>query len=1170
MNRISAKFGTFAVCLFTLLLLVGGFTQQTVAQTVTSGDITGTVSDASGAVVVGAEVSLTSVAEGTTQTTTTNASGLYRFSFLKNGDYKMSIAAKGFKSTSEKITVGVGQVVAANFKLELGAASEVVEVTGAAPLIQTENGDTSTTYDEIQLKALPAPGGDITSYAYTAPGVVVSNGAGYGNFSSNGLPSTSNLFTVNGNDYMDPYLNLNNSGASNLTLGSNELSEVTIVENGYTADYGRQASAQLNAATKSGTNSFHGNATYGYNGSNLNANDWFNKSFELQSGAPNSRPHAVNNTYAAAVGGPIIKNKLFFFADYEALRIVLPGVSGPVEVPTAGFANYVLATVPAAALPFYQNIFNLYAGAPGSAAAVPFTQADDPNIGCGDFSNDYDGTGTFTNPQSIAAGFGNLGTAAAPIAGNPCAAKYTSNSNNLITEWIFAGSVDYDANTRDHLKVRYQMDRGVQATGTDPINSVFNSTSIQPEYNGQLTETHTFNSSTVNNLIISGAWYKALFGPPNFAAAVATFPTTMAFGNTASTFTQLGGTDNAYPQGRIVTQYQLRDNFSKVIGGHDIKIGADFRRNLVSDYSALAGTSGLLSINSTTEFVNGVTQTANGTGGSNYSANYSSLGAVRIKLYNIGAYVQDQWKISSKLNLTLGVRIDRTANPSCSGCFTRMNAPFDEISHDINIPYNATISGGLNTAFQDVEKAVFSPRFGFAYSIASNTVIRGGFGIFDDEFPAVAVDRSLTNAPAVASFSSSGVDGESLAPGAGSVYSDANASNATFQAGFASGLTVAGLGGQGFGPNYYTVRPNLLNPKFAEYNLEIQHQLGSRYSVGVNYVGNHGYDLMTVNTWHNIYCNPVAPAPAPPSCPGPANTFGGLIGATQTDPRFNEISELTSNGFSSYNGITASFKMKPTHGFSGQANYTFGHGRDTCSNNCLEPFAATSTLASFRYQASPTLGGASYGNSDYDIRHNFNLNYVYQTPSHWSSSLMNRVVGGWTVGGVLYYHTGLPWSPVDTAKRAYFASQTVVGGLRTTTPLATFNGGKVISHSCGKAAAEAGAGTGGAPCAMISDFAVGANDFGNSRNALLAPGFFNTDLSVLKNFKIGERLGFAVGATAFDVLNHQNFDTPVNSIRSGAFGQILATTGTNTNPYGAFFGVPLNGRILQVNAKITF
>jgi len=1138
-----------------VVALAGLFAAQAFGQTVATGDITGTVTDATGAVVQGAAVSCTSSAEGSVQNATTNATGLYRFSFLRPGEYRVRIAAKGFKSTSETVTVGVGQVISANMKLELGAAGEVIEVTGAAPLVQTENGDTSTTYDEMQLKALPAPGGDITSYAYTAPGVVVSNGAGYGNFSANGLPSTSNLFTVNGNDYMDPYLNLNNSGASNLTLGSNELSEVTVVENGYTADYGRQAAAQLNAATKSGTNSFHGNATYGYNGTALNANDWYGNAF----GQP--RPHAVNNTFALSAGGPIVKNKLFFFADFEDLRMILPGVSGPVTVPTAAFANYVLTQVPAAELPFYQNIFSLYAGAPGSAAAVPTTQATDPNIGCGDFSNDYDGTGTYTNPQSIAAGFGNLGTGAAPIPGAPCSALYTSNSNNLITEWIFAGSIDYDINSKDHLKGRYQMDRGVQATGTDPINSVFNATSIQPEYNGQITETHTFNGTTVNNLIISGAWYQAIFGPPSFSAAIAKFPTTLAFGGTASTFTTLGGADNAYPQGRIVTQYQIRDNFSKVIGGHNLKIGADFRRNLVSDYAALAGTSGTLGINSTSEFVNGLTLTANGTGGSGYSANFSSLGAVRVKLYNVGLYFQDQWKVTNKLNLTLGVRVDRTANPSCSACFTRMNAPFDTINHDINTPYNQTISTGLKTAFPDVEKAVFSPRFGFAYSMTPTTVVRGGFGIFDDEFPAVAVDRSLTNAPSVASFGSSGIDGQSLAPGApNNVFDSAAAANATFQSQFASGLTVAGLGGQGSGPNYYTIGPKLLNPKFAEWNLEVQRQLGSRYSVGVNYAGNHGYDLMTVNTWPGIYCV---------SCPGPGNTFGGLIGPTQTDPRFNEISNLTNNGFSSYNGITASFKMKPTKGFSGQANYTWGHGRDTCSNNCLEPFVAN-TLVSLRIQASPLPGGSGYGNSDYDIRQNFNMNYVYQTPSNWSSSLMNRVVGGWTIGGTLFYHTGLPWSPVDTLKRSYFSFVTAVGGIRTTTPLATFVNGSVISHSCGEGAAQAGAGIGGNPCANIADFNVGANDFGNSRNSLRGPGFFNTDLSLLKTFKIGERFGFAVGATAFDILNHQNFDLPVNSIRSGSFGKIFSTIGTNTNPYGAFFGVPLNGRILQVNAKLTF
>ncbi len=854
----------------TVLLTVGLYSLLATAQTVVNGDISGTVTDPGGAVVSGADVTIISMAEGGRQTTTTNATGLYRFSFLKPGSYKLTIGAKGFKSVTETVSVSVGQVATVNAKLEVGATSEVVEVTGAAPLIQTENGDTTTTFEETQLKALPAPGGDITSYAYTAPGVVVSNGAGYGNFSANGLPSTSNLFTVNGNDYMDPYLNLNNSGASNLTLGSNELQEVTVVENGYTADYGRQAAAQLNAATKSGTNSFHGNATYGYNGTALNANDWFTNASNLP------RPHAVNNTYAASVGGPIVKNKLFFFADYEALRMVLPGVSGTNIIPTAAFGSYVLTQVPAAEQPFYQTIFKLYGGAPGSNAATPLPG----DGGCGDFAS---------------AGFGTGGT--------PCAQQFNSAANNLITEWIFAGSIDYDINSKDHLKGRYQMDRGVQATGTDPINPVFNATSLQPEYNGQIIETHSFNSTAVNNLIVSGAWYQALFGPPSFSKAIATFPTTINFLAPAVPFTALGGADNAYPQGRIVTQYQIRDNFSKVIGSHDIKIGADYRRNLVSDYAAQAGTSGLLTINSTTEFVNGVT----GAGGSFYNAYFTNVGAVKIKLYNLGAYMQDQWKITSKLNLTLGLRIDRTANPSCSRCFTRMNAPFDQVTHDAFVPYNATISSGLKYAFQDVEKAVFSPRFGFAYSPSGNTVVRGGFGIFDDEFPAVAVDRSLTNAPAVSNFSSSGANGESLAPGVpGSVYADAAASNAAFQSGFASGLTLAGLGG--VGPNYFTVGNKLLNPKFAEWNLEIQRQLGTRYSVGVNYAGNHGHDLMTVNTWLNAFCAACAPG----------TTFGGVIGTTPTDPRFSEISNLTNDGYSTYHGVTASFKVKPTKGFSGQ------------------------------------------------------------------------------------------------------------------------------------------------------------------------------------------------------------------------------------------------------------
>jgi hypothetical protein len=351
---------------------------------------------------------------------------------------------------------------------------------------------------------------------------------------------------------------------------------------------------------------------------------------------------------------------------------------------------------------------------------------------------------------------------------------------------------------------------------------------------------------------------------------------------------------------------------------------------------------------------------------------------------------------------------------------------------------------------------------------------------------------------------------------------------------------------------------NLRNPKFAEWSLEAQRQIGDKYSVGLIYAGNHGYDIMTVNPWLNAYCLTAA-------C-GAGQPFGGVIGAAPTDPRFNEVVDLANLGYSNYDGLTATFKVRPTKGFSGQFSYTWSHDLDTCSNNCLEPFVAN-TLVSLRYTPSPLLPGTSYGNSDYDVRHNFNANYVYQSSTNWSNPALKQLLGGWTVAGTMFYHTGIPWSPVDTHSRAELAN---VLGLRTGTPLATF-AGAVPSASCGESAAKAGAGVGGAPCVTLSQFSLGTQGFGNhSRNSMRGPGFFDTDLSLTKGFMIGERFNFIIGATAFDILNHQNFDLPINSVSSGAFGTIQSTIGTNTSPYGAFFGVPLNGRILQVHAKVTF
>ena len=1126
-----------------LLLLMALLICNATAQSIVTGDAVGTVTDPSGAVISGAIVILTSADTGAAQSVTTASNGFYRFPLLKPGTYELLVKQTGFRSISQSILVSVGQIVTTNVKLELGPTTEVLEVTGAAPLIEAENANLATTYSTSQLQQLPIPGNDITSYAYSAPGVTLNSAMGYGNFSSFGLPSISNLFTTNGNDNMDPYLNLNNSGASNLTLGANELDQISIVQNGYTAQYGRQAGAQVNAATKSGTNSLHGNASYWWNGSSMNANDWFSNNV----GAP--RPFANNNQWAASIGGPIVKSKLFFFVDQEGLRFVLPGVSGFNYLPTPQFANYVLANVDTTtpgSLAYYQNIFNLYAGAPGAHRAIPVTNADDSSgaLGCGDWG--------LAAGAGFAHGFG--------AAGTPCAMKFTSNQNNLNTEWLLATRLDYNISGKDQIFGRFKTDHGIQATGTDPINPVFNANSNQPAYEGQINQTHTFGSNAVNQFIVSGSWYQALFTANNLPAALKTFPTTMQFFD--GLFTNLGGGgnqglgDNNYPQGRIVTQYQITDDFSKTHGAHDLKFGVNFRRNLVSDYTTGVNTSGTLTISSMTEFVNGVVPS---NGFSDYSQRYPNVNQVRIKLYSLGVYAQDQWKATSKLAFTGAIRLDRNANPACvQNCFARFTSPFANLSHDVNQPYNAVIKTGLGSALPDIEPVVVSPRLGLAYSIHDKTVIRGGVGLFTDLAPANIVDRFITNAPNVATFDTFGGAITPTVPG--SMAQITAQSNAAFQTGFANGSTLADLEAAvpvGFSPPAFNdIGHKLLNPKFLEWNLELQQQLGSKSSISVNYVGNHGYDVMTDNPYPNARCstkgvtNKVCSATV---------AFGGFFTTTPADQRFAQVRTLTNDGWSNYNGLTASYKFRATKSFQAQFNYTWSHALDTCSNNCLLPFSFN-TVTSIRYQVSPTLPGTAYGNADYDVKQNFNANYIYNTPTNFSNAFLRRGIGGWTVAGTIFYHSGYPWSPVNTLARTNLSNVT---GLRTATTLADF----VVPPSTLSCSSPT------SPCATVADFLPGGsqNDFGNyARNSLRGPGFFDTDLNITKNFNVTEDLQFAVGANLFNLFNHPNFDLPNNSVTGGNFGTITATVSPATNPYGAFLSVPLTGRIVQLNARVTF
>ncbi len=430
---------------------------QSYAQTIVTGGISGTITDPTGATVPDAALTLSSNSTADTYSTVSSATGGYLFSLLKPGDYTLTVKKDGFKTISEKVNVLLGQNSAVNIAMELGSSSTTVEVTSEESLLQTENANIATTFDTRTVQNVPNPGNDITYVAQTAPGVTMnsSSNPGYGNFSVFGLPGTSNLFTVNGNDYNDPFLNLNNSGASNLLLGSNDVQEVAVVSNGYTAQYGRMAGAQIDYSSRSGTNNYHGSANYYYTGSDLNAEDFFLNA----SGQP--KPFQNNNQWAADFGGPIKKNKAYFFVDTEGLRYVFATATQSF-LPTQEFQNYVLSQVPSTATSFYQQAFALYNGAKGAANAVPT-----PNTCGGNAASGYQG-GIFAGPGGV---YG------LPNGSTDCLGAVTLAGSSGNKEWLLIGRVDYSFTDNDKVFGRVKFDRGTQPTYADPIDPAFNAIS---------------------------------------------------------------------------------------------------------------------------------------------------------------------------------------------------------------------------------------------------------------------------------------------------------------------------------------------------------------------------------------------------------------------------------------------------------------------------------------------------------------------------------------------------------------------------------------------------------------------------------------------------------------------------------------------------------------------
>jgi hypothetical protein len=1082
--------------ILSVLVIAAVMAPSLMAQSLVTGDITGTVTDPSGAVVSGATVSAKSNANGSTRTATTGSNGTYRFSLLNPGSYTVSVSASGFSKSESTTQVNVGQATVSDIKMSVGSNSQTVEVTGQAPLVNADNADLSTNFDQNMIANQPNGGNDITYVAQTAPGVTMNTGMGFGNFQSAGLPATSNVFTINGENDMDPYLNLNNSGATNLTLGKNDVQEATVVNNAYSGQYGQQAGSQVSYVTKSGSNQFHGNAEYWWTGRAMDANDWFNNLTNTP------RPFANNNEWAASLGGPIKKDKLFFFVDNEGIRYIVPHTAS-VFSPTAAFGNATLANLAAtdpASIPLYSKAFNLYQSAPGYNTGTPVAGG-----GCQDFA------GT--------AGFG--------PGGLPCFQQYQANPALPGTEWILSGRVDYNLSDKDHLFWRVRMDHGTQATYADPINPAFNAASFQPAYDGQGQWTHVFSPNATNNFIYAGSYYRAIFTQTDGANSV--FPTTLDLAPLG--YTDMGGDLFDFPQGRNVTQYQFVDDFSWTKGAHSLKFGANFRRYDITDYT-------FSTFNNPLSVVTSVTGLYNGTA-AEFLQNFPTRATEPVALWGIGLYAQDEWRVNKSLKLTLALRGEHNSNPTCNlNCSSFLTGPFTAESTDPNTPYNQMILSNQGNVFRGTDTVNLSPRFGFAWSPGGSdkTVLRGGFGIFYDAFPSLIGDNQMTNLPNLVPEALFGVQWADNTTPAGA-WATAASSAAAIRSGFANGASFNSLSASvpGFSaPAFNSVVGTFHTPRYQEWSLQLQQQLDDKSSFSLSYVGNHGLDIPITN-----YPNAFAGAAGLPAAP-----FSGS---------FSTVTEVYSGGISNFNGLTASYNRRLTYGFTVQASYTWSHSLDELSNGGALPYSTTSLI----YQINPfCLRCSNYGNSDYDVRNSFNASYVWNTPFKFGNKYMNGAFGGWTLSQNFFARSGLPLTVLDSTSN--------IGNYNGTTP---YFPAQIVGVGQG------GCTNGLSTCLLASGFSPASNltAFPNQiRNQFRGPGFFDSDFTINKNFKLTERVAFGVGGNFYNIFNHPNFGQPVNTFGAGNFGQILNTVAPPTGPYGSFAtGLP-SGRIIQFQGKLVF
>jgi hypothetical protein len=1148
-----------------LVCLVAGISvpQRLLAQGETTSAIAGTVTDATGAAVAGATVTIVSTEAGGRRTAKTDRAGRFNFPQLKPGTYAVKAEAEGFESqTNRSVVSTLGQSQTVNFTLAVAAVKGQVTVTGEAPLISPQNPNTSTTLNAEALENVPNPGSDLTYPLQFTPGALmntagnsndfVGSSNGYGNVEFNGLPALANGYIVDGLESNDPLTNLNSGLSTNLVLGLNSIAEVTVNTLSYAVDQGRYGASQVDYITKSGTNRFHGNLYELWNGSRFNAADFFTNSTP-----GNQKPRSNVNHFGGSLGGPIRRNKLFFFFDAEWMRIALPIVTAT-TVPTPAFQNYVLGQLPLGGMdsltgstyqpapqlvPFYQKMFALYGNTAGTPLAI---------LGC---PFNMDGS----PPQGH------------PPDGNGCANRQSVSHSSDDHEQVQTARIDYNIDEKNITWYRFQADTGVQAAYTDPINPVFNAVSPQPLYSVAAGYTHIFSSHLVNYFNPAFSWYASLFGPGNLQQTLAAMPIVLQGSGANAPFTTLGGLDNTWVQGRRASRFFINDNLAWTLGSHELRFGTNTRIFRLSDYDFGEGTVPLVTYTTLPQFIYGVASTATETFPLTDEEPYNFL--------NVDLYAQDTWKVSSKLTWTFGIRASHNSNPVNShDAVARLSGSFDAISHDANRPLDATIQTGLGNVFASTPLAILQPRTAIAWQIAPDTVLRTGFGLFSDLLPGSVVDLVGANPPYSQTFTGGllgTAGGTAIAPGVPNSAVDATvAANQIFSSGFSSGqLSCASALAN---PNYclepvaITAVPDgkLHAPYFMQWSFGLEHQIGSTIHLRAQYAGTRAVNqpyTTQVNGYQTICQGCFAPFP-----------YGEPV-----DPRFGAVTQLSTGANSHYSGLQTTAEKRLGHGLQMQLNYTWSHCIDEVSNGGFLSFSSNGIL-------SPIPGdlGRDRGSCDYDVRHNISASYTYPLPVRLRGAL-GTALNGWQVSGSAFWHSGLPFSVLSTP---YSANGNGIVNGSGPQFASVVPGVPLYDHNPIPGVTQPGTLQWLNPNAFLSvvDPSTGACVGGDTprncqfgdlgRNALRGPDFTWSDLYITKWFALNERLKLRIDGQFFNLFNRPNFALPPlvyagipgKPATQTGFGALTSTTSPPTGLLGVGLGGDSSPRMIAFQARLEF